>query len=81
MKSKDLIDRRDFVRAAGATAAISMVAPGVAKAEHFGEDTITVGLIGCGGRGTGAAWNSLQAGDNVQLNIPGLGRVGFKVEA
>ena len=67
MKSSEKIDRRDFVRAAGTTAAISMVAPGVVQAARMGEETITVGLIGCGGRGTGAAWNALEAGPNVKL--------------
>jgi predicted dehydrogenase len=31
------------------------------------EATIKVGLVGCGGRGTGAATNVIEAGDNIQV--------------
>ena len=34
-------------------------------------DTLQVGLIGCGGRGTGAALDALQADDNVHLTAMG----------
>ena len=67
MSTKDNIDRRHFVRAAGAAAALPIVMPSIAAAKGLMEDTITVGLIGCGGRGTGAAWNALEAGPNVKL--------------
>ncbi|MDE2729916.1 MAG: Gfo/Idh/MocA family oxidoreductase [Bacteroidota bacterium] len=62
--------RRDFVK--GGTAAVvgSAVAsqfPLKASAYYGVDDTIRVGLIGCGGRGTGAAVQALQAAENVQL--------------
>ncbi len=52
--------RREFLASSAALAA----APSLFAA---GDDTITVGLIGCGGRGTGAAGEALQADKNVKL--------------
>ncbi len=58
------ITRRQFLAAASASA----VALAAANAVHAGADeTIRVGLIGCGGRGTGAAQNVLEAGGEVEL--------------
>ncbi|MCI0377388.1 MAG: Gfo/Idh/MocA family oxidoreductase [Gemmataceae bacterium] len=63
------VNRRRFLQtsaAAGATL-LSQV-PFV----HAGtSDTIRVGLIGCGGRGTGAASNALRADQNVRLTALG----------
>jgi predicted dehydrogenase len=61
--------RRDFLRTSTAAAAAglagSLAAPlGVHAA---GSDVLRVGLIGCGGRGTGAAAQALRADKNVQL--------------
>ncbi|VTS06719.1 Gfo/Idh/MocA family protein [Tuwongella immobilis] len=60
-------DRRDFMKTAtitGAALATTGFAGGVfAK----GDETIKVGLIGCGGRGTGAADNILEADPNVRI--------------
>ena len=54
--------RRDFIKTSaavvGGTMASSLVIPGAYAA---GTDEIKVGLIGCGGRGTGAVDNVLQA--------------------
>jgi predicted dehydrogenase len=58
--------RRRFLQTTGtAAAAATLSAPLV----HAGEDnTIRLALIGCGGRGTGAAFNALSVGDGpVQL--------------
>ncbi len=54
--------RREFLTAAGAASlAIPMnVHPG-------GGDLLKIGLVGCGGRGTGAAANALAADPNVKL--------------
>src|SRR5947207_5863451 len=63
----DSSSRRDFLRAstaafvAGAAGAIPM------NAHAAGSDTLKVGLIGCGGRGTGAAREALLADKNVKL--------------
>ena len=53
--------RREFLAASAATVA---AAPGLFAA---GDDLLKVGLIGCGGRGTGAAAEALQADKNVRL--------------
>jgi len=58
-------NRRDFLKmSAAATAAALVVAGGVHAAEN---DTIKVGLIGCGGRGTGAAFDVLRAAPKVEI--------------
>ncbi|MGP0067601.1 MAG: Gfo/Idh/MocA family oxidoreductase [Isosphaeraceae bacterium] len=60
--------RRDFLKgttvAAAATLSTGLAAPLVHAA---GSDTIKVGLIGCGGRGSGAAEQALTADSNAKL--------------
>jgi myo-inositol 2-dehydrogenase/D-chiro-inositol 1-dehydrogenase len=56
--------RRDFLKTS-AIAAASLGA--VANVHAAGSDTIKVGLIGCGGRGTGAAEQSVNSGSNIKL--------------
>src|SRR5262245_5807160 len=61
--------RRDFIKTSaavvGGTMASSLVSlPGAYAA---GSDEIRVGLIGCGGRGTGAVENVLKAAEGVRL--------------
>ncbi len=52
--------RRDFLKSTGQVAAASALAAVVVPHVHAAEDnTIRVALIGCGGRGTGAAQNAL----------------------
>ncbi len=64
--------RRDFLKGSTA-AAIGLGALGNAHAA--GSDTIKVGLIGCGGRGRGAADNICQAaGHDLQHQAPRHGR-------
>jgi myo-inositol 2-dehydrogenase/D-chiro-inositol 1-dehydrogenase len=58
--------RRDFLMSSAAAAATFAVLPGRAKAAEGGE-VLRVGLIGCGGRGTGAARQALAADPNAQL--------------
>jgi predicted dehydrogenase len=58
------ISRREFVRTASiGTAAISLPA----WAAPHGSDSIRVGLVGCGGRGTGAAADALRADPGVRI--------------
>lgn len=62
--------RRSFLK--GSTAAVvggSLAATlGSARMAHAAsDDTLKVGLIGCGGRGSGAAKNATRADDNVKL--------------
>jgi len=78
MASHDPIrrSRRDFLRSSGAALVGSaLAAPAGAAASALprlavharGTDTIRVGLLGCGGRGTGAAANALAADPGVEL--------------
>ena len=64
------VTRRDFVRIAalnaGAAALASVGAPRALGAAA-GSDTIRVGIIGCGGRGTGAAQNALDSSPGVEV--------------
>ncbi len=57
--------RRDFLTYSAATVAASALAVGGVHAA--GSDTIKIGLIGAGGRGTGAVINALRADQNVKL--------------
>jgi len=59
--STNAASRREFLHSTGRTAAAAaLVAGGIIPHVHAAEDnTIQVALIGCGGRGTGAAQNAL----------------------
>jgi predicted dehydrogenase len=59
--------RRDFLKTSGAAAAAAAVAyPSVIRAAGTSEK-LKIGFIGCGGRGTGAISQALQADSNVEL--------------
>ena len=52
--------RRDFLKDTGRIAAASTLVAATASHVHAAEDnTIRIALVGCGGRGTGAAQNAL----------------------
>jgi myo-inositol 2-dehydrogenase/D-chiro-inositol 1-dehydrogenase len=61
--------RRDFMKtsatAMASLSAFSLGLPG--RAYAAGSDRVRVGLLGCGGRGTGAATNCLEADDGVEI--------------
>lgn len=57
--------RRQFLATAGAAAATTALLTPMIHAE--GTDTIKVGIIGCGGRGSGAAENVLQSAKGVEI--------------
>ena len=61
--------RRDFLKTSSLAAAASLASGlSVARSAHAaGSDTIRIGLIGCGGRGTGAASQALKTKGGVQL--------------
>jgi myo-inositol 2-dehydrogenase / D-chiro-inositol 1-dehydrogenase len=67
------VSRRDFLKAASATVASGAffaALPGVARAasgEVVGSPTLKLAVIGCGGRGTGAAHQALATGPDVKL--------------
>ncbi|VTS08916.1 Gfo/Idh/MocA family protein [Tuwongella immobilis] len=58
-------NRRDFLAATSAVTAASLLSPGGVFAA--GNGTLKVGLVGCGGRGTGAATNALNADPGVKI--------------
>ena len=62
-------DRREFVRQGTLIAGGLMAAPLLSRANYFSgaDDTIKVALVGCGGRGTGAAMQALLTRQNVKL--------------
>lgn len=69
------VDRRQFLGAAAATGALLMACSGGGKKVEWFDQPATApdgpmlkaGVIGCGGRGTGAAINWLNAGPNVTV--------------
>ena len=60
--------RREFIRSSTVAAAGALAGFSILK-NAWGQnaDPLRVGLVGCGGRGTGAAENVLEAAPNVQL--------------
>lgn len=60
------ISRRQFVKTTAAAVAASAVAPRLARAQAAGKP-LKVGLIGCGGRGTGAAVDAISADPGVKV--------------
>jgi predicted dehydrogenase len=64
-------NRREFVKASAVLGAASLVPSAFAAGlRNKVDDTIRVGVIGCGGRGTGAAVNALAA--HTKVNIVAL---------
>jgi hypothetical protein len=61
--------RRDFVKQSTILAGGILAVPLMSKANFFSgaNDTIKVALIGCGGRGTGAAIQALSTKQHVKL--------------
>ena len=62
--------RRDFLRHSTTATALAVAAPGILvrpSAFAANSDTLRIGLVGCGGRGTGAAGNALTADKNAIL--------------
>src|SRR5436853_439392 len=62
--------RRDFLKDSATAVVAGAVAARLAApqdAHAAGSDVLRVGLIGCGGRGTGAASQALNADPNVKL--------------
>ena len=67
-KEQTLPDRRDFVKTASAAlgGALAVGFPAIISAQTV-TNAIKVGLVGCGGRGTGAANQALHADDYAEL--------------
>ncbi len=64
-KKADRFSRRSFVRGAAVAAAVTTLPRFAAGAEA--SKPIKIGLIGCGGRGTGAAKNAMDADPNAKI--------------
>ncbi len=61
--------RRDFLKTSGAVAGATVAGSlAIGRGAHAaGSDMLRIGLIGCGGRGTGAAGNAMDADANCKL--------------
>ena len=67
--------RRQFLRSSGGVAAATTLVAAAAPPVHAAEDnTIRVALIGCGGRGSGAALNALSV-NNGPIELVAMGDV------
>jgi predicted dehydrogenase len=67
-------NRRDFLKGSTAAVVAGTLAGQMALAPRVfaaGSDVLKVGLVGCGGRGTGAASQALHADSQVQLTAMG----------
>ena len=69
------IDRRSFLKETGIVLAGSTLAYHTGMTAPFStihkQPILKIGLIGCGGRGTGAAYEALEADPNVILTAMG----------
>ena len=61
--------RRDFVKGTSLLAGGILAAPLLSRANFFAgaDDTIKIAVVGCGGRGTGAAMQALSSKQNVKI--------------
>lgn len=59
--------RRDFLKSTASAAAAASILAAAPAVHASSSDELKVGLIGCGGRGTGAAVNALRAGSGIKL--------------
>ncbi len=67
--------RREFLKRTGQAAAVGAIVSSVAPKVHAAEDnTIQLALVGCGGRGTGAALNALSV-DNGPIKLVAMADV------
>ena len=63
------VTRRDFIKTASAASMATLVAAVAGSGGRCaaGDDVIRIGVIGCGGRGTGAAINAVEAAPGVEI--------------
>jgi len=66
-KKPDGMSRRQMIKSAAVASAALMANLGSNFAHAAGSDLIRVGLIGCGGRGSGAAVDATSAAENVRV--------------
>src|SRR6195952_2391536 len=67
--NKNAQSRRDFVKQTSLLAGGIMALPIISQANYFSgsDDVIKIAMVGCGGRGTGAATQALSTKQNVQI--------------
>ncbi len=67
--SPEFLSRRQFIKSSAAAVVAGAISSNDSAAQNpnIATDTLRVGLIGCGGRGTGAAAQALSADHNVKL--------------
>ncbi len=66
--------RREFLKSSGAAVSGALAAPFILTGSSFAQspgETLRVGLVGCGGRGSGAAAQALNGDKNVLLTAVG----------
>ncbi len=68
-KEEKKLTRREFVKTSAASLAVAGLSANFAYAA--GTDRIRVGLIGCGGRGTGAAFDCTNAAEGIEIYAMG----------
>tara|TARA_S200000501_G_scaffold258703_1_gene242551 strand:- start:350 stop:895 length:546 start_codon:yes stop_codon:yes gene_type:complete len=68
-KQNNLLSRRNFVKSTtlATTGILSATIPVAAMANVNGDKKLKLALVGCGGRGTGAIVQALQADENTEL--------------
>lgn len=71
MESVPNTDRRQFLKTSAVAAAAASQFSLSSAVYASGDDTVKVGLVGCGGRGTGAASQALSTEGNVKLTAVG----------
>ena len=67
MAESSQVSRRDFLKASAAASTAALVSDIGARAFAQGTDTLKIGLVGCGGRGIGAAGNCVAADPGVKI--------------
>lgn len=65
--SSRTVGRRDFMKVSAGAATVALAAGTTRAAAQQKNDVLKVGLIGCGGRGTGAAVQALRADPDTKL--------------
>ena len=63
----DALNRREFTRRSSLLAGAALLGSASAGAYAAGSDTLKVAVVGCGGRGTGAARQALNADTGVEI--------------
>ena len=67
-QKKSECSRREFIKRSTVASATAFGTLALARSSHAaGSDVIKFGLIGCGGRGSGAAANAMNAGKDVRM--------------